>query len=110
MVERTAGTSRDRPGSGEGWGEKGQAHPNKNMINNQFYKNHQVESFHSLKQQERFLGSPMGKGILLLSHSLIKYRSVQSGLALKIEKHFNVLFHPSWYSVMKANYNKARRL
>ena len=102
MVERTAGTSRDRPGSGEGWGEKGQAHPNKNMINNQFYKNHQVESFHSLKQQERFLGSPMGKGILLLSLSLIKYRS-----GFQLGKHFKVLFHPSWYSVMKANYKKA---
>ena len=33
-----------------------------------------AESFHNLKKQEKFLASPMGKGILLLSLSLIKYR------------------------------------
>ena len=64
-----------------------------------------MESFHNLKQQERFLGSVMGKGILLLSLSLIKYRSGQ--VWLRIKNHFNLLFHLSWYSVMKANYNKA---
>ena len=39
--------------------------------------------------QERFLSSPMGKGILLLSLSLIKY---------------------SWYSIMKANWNRSKAL
>ena len=34
-----------------------------------------VENFKHQKEQEKFLMTPMGKGILMLSLSLIKYRS-----------------------------------
>ena len=38
--------------------------------------NIQAVNFQHLKKQEKFLATPMGKGILLLSLSLIKYRFV----------------------------------
>ena len=69
----------------------------------------QVESFQNLKLQEKFLASPMGKGILLMSLSLIKYRSRKY---YETEIFFNIIQYSifniisSWYSVMKANYNE----
>ena len=40
----------------------------------------QAVNFQHLKKQEKFLATPMGKGILLLSLSLIKYRFVVTHL------------------------------
>ena len=42
--------------------------------------NLQAVNFQHLKKQEKFLATPMGKGILLLSLSLIKYRFVVTHL------------------------------
>ena len=58
---------------------------------NQCFSGCQVESFQNLKQQERFLGTAMGKGILLLSLSLIKYRSVKTSLV-----------HSHWSRIVEA--------
>ena len=77
----------------------------------------QAVNFQHLKKQEKFLATPMGKGILLLSLSLIKYRfvvthqlyiyiSTQHQLRWDQCVFLSMAEYFSWYSVMKANYRK----
>ena len=77
----------------------------------------QAVNFQHLKKQEKFLATPMGKGILLLSLSLIKYRFVVTHLLyIYISTQHQLRWDQcvflseaayfSWYSVMKANYRK----
>ena len=75
--------------------------------------NIQAVNFQHLKKQEKFLATTMGKGILLLSLSLIKYRFVvtlNTGRQLWLRWNQCVFLSEaayfSWYSVMKANYRK----
>ena len=59
------------------------------------------ENFKHIHEQNEFLATPMGKGLLLLSLSLIKYRYIETDESICTEcPHF------SWYSVMKTNYIK----
>ena len=57
-----------------------------------------MESFQNLKQQEKFLGTAMGKGILLLSLSLIKYRSVKTSL---VHSHWSRMIQ-AWLSLVES--------
>ena len=52
---------------------------------------YQAVNFQNLRQQEKFLATSMGKGILLLSLSLIKYRQITRSTARNAADNLNIL-------------------
>ena len=109
-----------RPTRGGGHGGAGTRSQGSHILQNLHYAEKdylQAVNFQHLKKQEKFLATPMGKGILLLSLSLIKYRfvvthllyiyiSTQHQLRWNQSVFLSMAEYFSWYSVMKANYRK----